>query len=145
MFGRMVIMSGEWARGSGTGGVRATALDVDPSRAGDVEPVTQGGDGGLERGGGIALRLAGGVERGDLREDGLKASSCELGHRAFEGEDATGEGHGFGVWVSCVGHGEKLEAVDDVQQVRAVSQGEDVQGQRKASEEGEEEFHGLGV
>jgi ribosomal 30S subunit maturation factor RimM len=35
----------------------------------------------------------------------------------------------------------KLEAVDDVQQARAISQSEEVQSQRKASEEGEEEFH----
>jgi hypothetical protein len=32
----------------------------------------------------------------------------------------------------------KLKAVDDVQQARAISQSEDVQGQRKASEEGED-------
>jgi len=31
----------------------------------------------------------------------------------------------------------KLEAVDDVQEARAISQGEDVQGQSEASEEGE--------
>ena len=35
----------------------------------------------------------------------------------------------------------RLEAIDDIQQVRAISQGEDVQSQREASEEGEEEFH----
>ena len=39
----------------------------------------------------------------------------------------------------------KLEAVDDVQQVRAVGHDQDVDGQREASEEGEEEFHRLGV
>ena len=39
--------------------------------------------------------------------------------------------------------GGKLEAVDDVEQARPIGQGEDVKGQRKASEEGEEEFHGL--
>ena len=32
----------------------------------------------------------------------------------------------------------RLEAVDDIQQVRAISQSEDVQSQREASEEGEE-------
>jgi hypothetical protein len=34
--------------------------------------------------------------------------------------------------------GGKLEAVDDIQQARAISQEQDVKGQRKASEEGEE-------
>jgi len=76
--------------------------------------VTKGGDGGLERSGGIALRLAGGVERGDLREDGLKASSCELGHRALEGKDATSEGQRLGVGVLGVGHGGKLLALKRV-------------------------------
>ena len=40
--------------------------------------------------------------------------------------------------------GGKLEAVDDVEQAGAVGQQQDVQGQREASEEGEEEFHRFG-
>ena len=36
---------------------------------------------------------------------------------------------------------ERLVAVDDREQVRAVAEREDVKGQRKASQEGEYEFH----
>ena len=39
--------------------------------------------------------------------------------------------------------GGKLEAIDDVEQARAIGQSKDVEGQREASEEGEDEFHGL--
>ena len=91
--------------------VRATALEVDPSRAGDVEPHPQGADRGLEGGGGIGLRLAGGVERGDLREDGLQADGRVDGHRSLEGDRPTSEGEVVGVWVVCVGHGGRLGEV----------------------------------
>ena len=37
----------------------------------------------------------------------------------------------------------RLVVVQDVEQAWAIGQSEDVKGQRKASEEGEEEFHGL--
>ena len=36
----------------------------------------------------------------------------------------------------------RLVVVQDVEQAWAIGQSEDVKGQRKASEEGEEEFHG---
>jgi hypothetical protein len=35
----------------------------------------------------------------------------------------------------------RLKAVDNVQEARAIGQSKDVEGQRKASEEGEDEFH----
>ena len=41
-----------------------------------------------------------------------------------------------------VGHG--LVLVNDVDEGRAVGEGEDVRREGKTSEEGEEEFHGLG-
>ena len=85
--------------------VRTALVEVDPLRPGDVEPLSEGADSRVQGGGGIGLRLASGVERGDLREDGLKASGGVLGHRALEGEDATGEGQRLGVGVVGVGHG----------------------------------------
>jgi len=38
----------------------------------------------------------------------------------------------------------RLVLVDDVDEAGAVGEGEDVGGQGKTSEEGEEEFHGFG-
>ncbi len=45
--------------------VRPAAVEVDPLGARQVEPSPQGADGRVQGGGGIGLRLAGGVERGE--------------------------------------------------------------------------------
>jgi hypothetical protein len=56
-------------------------------------------------GGGISLRLASGVQRGDLREDSLQAVRGVVGHRTLEGEGTTGDGKRVGPFVIRARHG----------------------------------------
>ena len=95
--------------------------------------------------------------------EGVGAAATDVGvvvlgrtGRRAEGFDAAGEKFdhvlagdkgGLGLGGGCHGFwvGGKLElgVVQDLEEVRAVGQREDVEGQREAGEEGEEQFHGV--
>ncbi len=88
--------------------VRPAALDVAPGRGGDVQPSPQGADSCAEGFGCVGLRLAGLVERGDLRKDGLKAVRGIDCHGLLQGDVLTGEGKVLDEVVACGGHGRKV-------------------------------------